>query len=277
MQFVKQLLAVVAVALIGSRVVAAADGHPWLILASGLATAVLTAITYAWVVRRTEDRVPAELARPGAGAALTRGALIGVAMCAAVIGNLALLGDYRVYGGGSPSGAAGLVGFMAAAAVTEELLFRGLLFRFAERRFGTWLALAASGLVFGLSHLANPHATVWGAIAIAVEAGFMLAAAYVATRTLWVPIGLHFGWNFALGGIFGAEVSGNGTSRGLLDAVTSGPALVSGGEFGPEASLYAVAAGLVLTTVFLVLARRRGHLVPRRRSAPVQPAATLAR
>jgi membrane protease YdiL (CAAX protease family) len=101
----------------------------------------------------------------------------------------------------------------------------------------------------------------------------MLAAAYAATRTLWVPIGLHFGWNFAAAGIFGTEVSGNGTAQGLLDGVVSGPALLTGGDFGPEASLYSVAFGVVLTVVFMWLARRRGHVVPRRRR-PVAAGAT---
>jgi membrane protease YdiL (CAAX protease family) len=131
--------------------------------------------------------------------------------------------------------------------------------------------------VFGLAHIPNPNASLWGAIAIAIEAGFMLAAAYAATRTLWLPIGLHFGWNFALGGIFGAEVSGNDTTNGLLDATLSGPTPLTGGAFGPEASGYAVAFGAALTVVFLWLARRRGHIVPRRRRADRdQATATLA-
>jgi hypothetical protein len=80
-----------------------------------------------------------------------------------------------------------------------------------------------------------------------------------------VPIGLHFGWNFALAGIFGAEVSGNGETEGLLNGVTSGPALLTGGQFGPEGSPYTVVFGVVLTIVFMWLARRRGRMVPRRR------------
>ncbi len=129
--------------------------------------------------------------------------LIGFAMFAAVIVNIALMGGYHVHGLGSVSGAVGMVGFMAAAAVTEELMFRGLLFRLVEERLGTWLSLLLTGVLFGLMHLLNPDASLWGATAIAIEAGFMLAACYAATRNLWVPIGLHFGWNFAAGGIFG--------------------------------------------------------------------------
>ena len=267
MRLVLQLLAVAAVALVGSQAAAAVQGNPWLTLVVGLATAVLAVLAYAWVVRRTERRAPVEVGRSGAAAATGRGLLIGVAMCGAVIANIAWLGGYSVAGLGSVTGMVALFGFMAAAAVTEELLFRGVLFRIVEERVGTWIALLLTGVVFGLAHIFNPNASLWGATAIAIEAGFMLAAAYAATRTLWLPIGLHFGWNFALAGIFAAEVSGNDTTNGLLDSTLSGPTPLTGGDFGPEASVYAVAFGALLTVVFLWLARRRGHIVPRRRRA----------
>ena len=83
-----------------------------------------------------------------------------------------------------------------------------------------------------------------------------------------MPIGLHFGWNFAEGSIFGTDVSGTSTPEGLLHGLMSGPTALSGGGFGPEASVYAVVAGaVVLTLVFMWMARRRGHIVPRRRRA----------
>ncbi|MBQ1016587.1 CPBP family intramembrane metalloprotease [Micromonospora sp. D93] len=272
MRFVKQLLAVAAVAFVGGQGVAVVEGSFFLTLVIGAATAVLGAVVYRWVVRRTERREPTELGLDGWGARLGRGTLLGFAMFAVVIANIAFLGGYHVEGWGSPTGALGLLGFMAAAAVTEELLFRGVLFRIIEERTGTWIALALTGVVFGAIHLANPDATVWGATAIAIEAGFMLAACYAATRNLWVPIGLHFGWNLAAGGIFSVVVSGNGESKGLLDASTSGPVALSGGDFGPEGSLYAVLAGVVLTVVFLWLAKRRGHIIPRRRRTAQAPA-----
>ncbi|MEU8610056.1 type II CAAX endopeptidase family protein [Actinoplanes sp. NPDC048791] len=274
MRLVKQFLAVAAVAFVGGQGVAAVQGNPWLTLVLGLVTAVLAVLVYAWVVRRTEHRAPTEVARSGAVARLLRGALIGAGMFAAVIANIAFLDGYQVHGLNSVTGALGLFGFMAAAAATEELLFRGVLFRVIEERIGTWISLLLTGVVFGAMHLVNPDATLWGAAAIAIEAGFMLAACYAATRNLWVPIGLHFGWNFALGGISGAAVSGNGESKGLLDATFSGSTLVTGGDFGPEGSLYTVAAGVALTVVFMWLAHRRGHIVPRRRRAAAEPAAT---
>ncbi|MFJ3821739.1 CPBP family intramembrane glutamic endopeptidase [Streptomyces nodosus] len=278
MRLVWQLLAVSAVALIGGRSATAVQDNPWLTLGVGLLTAVLALPVYGWVVRRTEHRPSTEVAREGAAAAIGRGVLIGVALFGAVIANIAFLGYYTVDGLGSPSGAVGLFGFMAAAAVTEELLFRGVLFRIIEERTGTWIALTLTGVLFGLAHLLNPNASVWGAIAIAVEAGGMLAAAYAATRNLWVPIGLHFGWNFAASAIFSTEVSGNDTAQGLLNATTSGPVPITGGDFGPEGSLYSVLFGVLVMMVFLWLAHRRGHLVPLRpHAARAAATATLPR
>nr|WSW67124.1 CPBP family intramembrane metalloprotease [Streptomyces sp. NBC_00995] len=267
MRVVWQLAAVAAVALAGVRCVAAVEGNPWLTLVLGLLTAVLAVLVHRWVVGRTERRPVTELAGEGAGAGAGRGVLIGVALFGAVIAAIALLGHYEVDGLGTPTGAVGLIGFMAAAAVTEELLFRGVLFRIVEERTGTWIALTLTGALFGLAHLFNPDADLWGAIAIAIEAGGMLAAAYAATRTLWLPIGVHFGWNFAASGIFSTEVSGNDTQQGLLDSVVSGPRWITGGAFGPEGSVFSVALGAVLTGVFMWLAHRRGHVVPLRRRA----------
>ncbi|MGW2471963.1 CPBP family intramembrane glutamic endopeptidase [Streptomyces sp. NPDC001665] len=279
MRAVWQLLVVVAIWAIGGQGVSAVDGNPWLTLALGLLVAALAVLLYGWVVGRTERRPVTEVARESAAGAVGRGALIGLLLFTAVIGNIALLGDYEVNGLGSVSGAVGFVGFMAAAAATEEVVFRGVLYRLVEERAGTWIALTSTGLLFGLMHLANPDANLWGAIAIAIEAGGMLGAAYAATRSLWLPIGLHFAWNFAAAGIFSSEVSGNGASQGLLDSTASGSALVTGGDFGPEASAYAVLFGALMTLGFLWLAHRRGNLVPRggRRTAPAPAATTVPR
>jgi uncharacterized protein len=267
MRLLKQLLAVAAVAFVGQLVVGLVNGNALLTLLFGLGTAVLSLLAYRWVVRRTERREPVEAAWDSAPGGLLRGLLIGVGLFSAVIVNIAFLGDYHVTGWGSVAGAVGLFGFMAAAAVTEEVIFRGVIFRIVEGWIGTWAALTLTALVFGLMHLVNKDATLWGAIAIALSGGGILVSSYAATRTLWLPIGLHFGWNFAQGGIFSTAVSGSGQSKGLLESVTSGPTLLTGGAFGPEASVYTVVAGVLVTAVFMAIARRRGHVVSRRRRA----------
>ncbi|WP_411100018.1 CPBP family intramembrane glutamic endopeptidase [Streptomyces sp. x-45] len=280
MRFVWQFLAVLAAYAVGGVAINAVKDNDWLSLVVGLTAAALILFVYGWVVRRTERRQALDVALEGAGAKLGWGTLIGVGMFSAVIVNLYASGHYEVDGLGSVPGAIGLVGFMAGAAATEEVVYRGVLFRIIEEHIGTYLALGLTGLVFGLSHLLNEDATLWGAVAIAIEAGFMLAAAYAATRNLWLTIGVHFGWNFAAGGIFSTVVSGNGDTEGLLDTTMSGPKLLTGGDFGPEGSVYSVGFGVLLTLVFLWLAHRRGNIVPfgaRRRAAGVNSAATLPR
>jgi len=273
MRFLKQLVVVAVVSWAGGTGVQALGWNWPLTLVAGFLAAALALAAYAWVVRRTEHREPTEVSLKAAPGALGRGVLIGLAMFGAVILNIAFLGGYEVRGVGSVTGMTAILGFMVAVAVTEELLYRGVLFRVVEEKLGTWLALVLSGLVFGFAHLPNPGATVWSSLAIAIEAGLMLGAAYVATRNLWVPIGVHFAWNFAQGGIFSTSVSGQNAPQGLLDGVTSGPVILTGGDFGPEASIYSVVAGVVVTAAFLVLAKRRGNLVPRRGRAT--SAATL--
>jgi uncharacterized protein len=212
---------------------------------------------YRRMVRLTEHREATELARPGARAGLLRGAAIGGAGFALVVAVTAVFGGYHVLGFGSFGGFLASVGMMCAVAVSEEVLFRGVIFRLVEERGGTRVALVVSAVLFGAVHLVNAGATLTGAVAIAVEAGLMLGAAYVATRSLWLPIGLHFAWNLAEGGIFGTTVSGSdATPTGLLHAAVTGPEVLSGGTFGPEAGLPALLLGLGISVYFLRRAKR---------------------
>lgn len=275
-----QLVVVEGIALAGSRVVAAVGSNQFLTLIAGLATAIVALLAYVGMVRLTERRRVTELAGRGAAPALGRGLVIGLVLFATVIGTIALAGGYHILGIGSVAAMVGTIGVMAAAAVTEELAFRGVVLRIIEERCGTVIALVGTSLLFGGMHLINPDATWWGALSIAIEAGGMLGACYVATRRLWLPIGLHFGWNYAESAIFGTEVSGDGSSHGLLHSLTSGPTLLTGGEFGPEASLAAVIGCTVVTIVFLAIAHRQGNLVGllplRKRTTPsleTEPAA----
>jgi len=146
------------------------------------------------------------------------------------------------------------------AAVAEELLFRGFIFRWLEQGAGTWIAVAVSAALFGLAHAVNRGATPMSTVAIALEAGVLLSAAYAYSRTLWLPIGIHIGWNFTEGSLFGVTVSGH-NATGLLSGTLSGPVWLTGGAFGVEATLPAVAVCLVAASVLLVAAARRNRIV----------------
>lgn len=272
-RLIKQLVAVVAVTALGGVAANIVGGNGVFALLAGLITATLTLIVYRAVVRRTEHRPVVEVSSAGALRALSLGALIGIGLFCLSIAAIALLGGYTVDGLGSPGALLGLLGLMAAAAVTEEVIFRGVLFRVVEERTGSWIAMVVTGLAFGLMHLLNPNASLFGAIAIAVEAGFMLTAAYMATRRLWVPIGLHFGWNIAAGGVFSTEVSGADTPQGLLDATMSGPVLLTGGDFCPEGSVLSIAICILAGAVFVWMAHRRGTILPPRNRRQVPESA----
>lgn len=145
--------------------------------------------------------------------------------------------------------------------IFEEILFRGIIFRITEERLGSVWALVISSSFFGIAHLANQNATVFSAIAITIEAGLLLGSAYIYSRNLWLPIFIHFAWNFSEGGIYGAIISGGGMKKSLISAKFSGSDLLTGGAFGPENSLQAVILGLIAALVFLWLARKQGKII----------------
>jgi hypothetical protein len=97
-------------------------------------------------------------------------------------------------------------------------------------------------------------------VAIALEAGVLLGAAFVVTRNLWFPIALHFAWNFCEGPIFGTQVSGGVLTTSLFTSHVSGPVWLTGGRFGPEAGVPAIVIGLIASVALLVHAARNSLL-----------------
>ena len=221
--------------------------------------AVVVTVAYLVYVRVVERRPASELAPGAAPSEFGAGFLLGAALFTTTIGIIWALGDYSVVGVNHWTAMLSPLAFGLAAGVLEEILFRGVIFRITEDWIGSWGALAVSSLLFGAGHLANPHATLTSALAIALEAGLLLGAAFMITRRLWLPIGLHAAWNFTQAGIFGAPVSGT-VPHGLFTSTLSGPAWATGGGFGPEASLPAVLVSLV-SVWLLVYAVRSGRVV----------------
>jgi hypothetical protein len=224
---------------------------------------LLTAVVlsaYSEYVRLVEKRSVSELSAPHALRELGAGVLLGALLLSLTIGVLAALGLYHVTGNNGWLALFATVPGFILAAVLEEVVMRGIVFRILEQSLGSWLALALSAAIFGALHLLNPGATLLNAGAVMLEAGILLAAAYMLTRRLWLCIGIHFAWNFTQGGIFSAAVSG-GASRGLLQAKLVGPEWLTGGAFGVEASAVAL---LVCTSVALLLligAKRKGNII----------------
>ena len=234
------------------------------IVVGGMLILVVVMIAgYRLLVRWMEQRNPVELGFARALPLGLGGVLIGAILFSAVFATLWILGVASFHGLGKTDRLAVALAVSLAAAIGEEIVFRGVVYRLFEEGFGTLIAVLLSGVLFGLLHAGNPGATVASSTAIALEAGVLLASAYTLTRSLWLPIGLHFGWNFTEGGIFGTSVSG-GTAGGLLNTRLVGPDALTGGQFGPEASLPAVGICFTAAVVMLVLAAQRGQWQPLR-------------
>jgi len=213
-----------------------------------LSTVIFSA--YLAGTRSIEGHQPPELVGKGGVAEFAGGLGLGIALFSSVMGLLWIVGDYHLAGHGSASGLA--TGALTAlmVGIGEETLVRGFVFRIVEIAGGTWIGVVVSSALFGAGHAFNPGATVISSIAIALEAGVLLAAAYVVTGRLWLPIGLHTGWNFTEGSLFGMSVSGYSTP-GLLAGTLKGSVILTGGAFGPEASIFAVAVCLAVALLLL--------------------------
>lgn len=213
---------------------------------------------YALAVRFGERRRPDEIALRPLLPDLGLGLAVGAGMFALVFTALRLLGVYTLEASHWSDWPQDLA-TMLRVGFAEELLMRLVVFRLLMRAAGLWPALALQALLFGVLHLANPNATWIAAIAIAVEAGLMLAAFYLLNGRIWTAIGVHAAWNLMQGSIFGARVSGMSDSGSLFVSapVAGSPDWLSGGAFGPEASLPAVIVGLAIFVVVLRAAMRR--------------------
>ena len=135
----------------------------------------------------------------------------------------------------------------------EELYFRGYLLQNISEGLNPAWGVVISSLVFGLVHLGNPNAALMGALGVTL-AGLFMAYACLRTRQLWLPIGLHIGWNFFEGPLLGFPVSGIGTFQ-LIRNQIAGPTLFTGGSFGPEAGLVLLPA-LILGTALVYIYTR---------------------
>jgi membrane protease YdiL (CAAX protease family) len=137
----------------------------------------------------------------------------------------------------------------------EELLFRGYRLQNITDGLNPFWGILLSSLWFGIAHLGNPNteAKVFVAGGILL-AGVFLASGYITTRQLWLPIGLHIGWNFFEGVGFGFPVSGIDIYH-LVRITISGPDLWTGGGFGPEAGLVLIPGLIVGAALVFVYAR----------------------
>lgn len=246
------------------------DGAPlqFVVRCSGLIVAL---VAYIVLIRVGEARHPAELDLKPAAPQLLVGLAIGTVMFVTVM--LILIGsglyEHR-YVGWAPAWKA--AGAAIEAGVVEELMIRGIMLRLIWRSFGPVAAFLVSAAAFGVGHLGNDNVTAFAVFCIALEAGVMLGAFYALTGRLWVSIGVHIAWNFAQGYLFGAVVSGEalGPSLAVSQAKSGFPEWLTGGPFGPEASLPALVVCSGVGAVTLLWAWKAGHFTDSVEAASAQ-------
>jgi uncharacterized protein len=142
------------------------------------------------------------------------------------------------------------------AGFVTELIFRGLIFRITEQKYGSITALTFITLLFAVFHINAQGASPVTVLAAAIIYGLLQSSVYVLTRNLWFPIFMHFGWDFTEPGIFGAINPGNNIGQGLFTSRISGPELITGGLLGPQNSLQSLLICLAASIIILYLARK---------------------
>jgi membrane protease YdiL (CAAX protease family) len=242
----------------------AAGAQPSEKLVAAIVGCVAILLLYALAVRFGERRAVTELALRPVPADLAFGLIVGAAVLSLIVAVLWAFGWAIIQSKPVDSIALALRDSVRSG-VLEELVLRVVIFRLLWRAFGIWPAIVLAALFFGMLHLANPDSSLFAAAGLVAGEGIGIGL-YLITGRIWAPIAMHAAWNFTQGWVFGAAVSGMGEIAGgplALRPAPGIPDLLSGGGFGPEASLAALIVSLSASGFFLALAWKRGAFAAR--------------
>lgn len=264
-KIVLALLVFMAVVIIGQQIASKLLGltsldKDYRNLLKGLFVSSAAVISYILFFKKYEKREITEFATKGMVKNLMIGAIIGFVLQSLTILVIYLNGSYSVVAINPISFIFIPFALMFTVAIIEEILVRGIIFRVIEEKLGSYWALTISSLLFGVLHLWNPNSTILSSICI-TTAGFLFGAAFIYSRSLWLPIVIHFAWNFTQSGIYGAITSGNEKTNSLINAKIQGLEIITGGEFGPEGSIQAIIICFVATVVFLFLSHKENKII----------------
>lgn len=230
-------------------------------LISTIIATILAIITYIYFFKFYEKRKVEEFSTKKMFSSLLTGLLIGFVLQSLTILVIYIKGGYSILSINPVSFIIPPLAMSIASAIIEEILFRGIVFRIIEEKLGSYFSLIISATIFGLIHMLNPNSSLIAGIGLAIQAGLLLASAYIYSRNLWLPIAIHFAWNFTQSAIFGANVSGNKISKTLITSEINGAEWFTGGQFGPEGSIQATLFCLIATVILLVLSHREGKII----------------
>jgi uncharacterized protein len=223
--------------------------------------AIIAVTCYILLFRAFEKRQIQELSRNTWSKYAYMGFATGLILQTSFIIVIYLAGGYKIIR--TNSFAAMVPAFTTAlsAGFVAEILIRGVCFRILEEKLGTALSMAILVIFFALIHSRVQGANLLSVLATAAQAGFLLSAAFVLTRSLWFTIFIHFSWDFTEPGIFGAINPGNNVSGSLFTSAITGSTLITGGGNGPQNALPALFFCTVLGILFLWMANRNENFI----------------
>ena len=231
-------------------------------LGAAIAGLLALLMVYWAAIRFGERRAVPELGLRGAPWEALLGLGVGGALLGAIVGAQWLFGWVSIAPRPVDSVALALRDSIRSG-VLEELVLRLIIFRLLWRALGVWPALVGAAIAFGMLHLANPDSGPFAAACLIGGEGIGIAL-YLITGRIWASMGMHAGWNFTQGWILGAAVSGTTEIAGgplTLRPAANVSELLSGGGFGPEASLASLVVSLLASAALLWWAWARGDFV----------------
>lgn len=222
---------------------------------------------YKRLYRRAFKKLPEDFdhRQKGVWQELATGILIGFGLISLVVLVMMMNGSYQPVGLQLVPGILYGLALGFGAAFVEEPAYRGFLLGGLAKVMSPARAIIYSSIVFGLMHLMSSTSAggdqALGLIGIIVSTALLFAGAYFLTKRLWLAIGIHLGWNFTLGGVYGLAVSGLPAAEGFVKhQEVTGSHLVTGGNFGPEGSLTIMVLGAAIGAVMLWMAHKKGNL-----------------
>lgn len=229
-------------------------------LIRGIIASSFVIATYIYFYGKYEKREIGEFFGKGKLKNTLLGIFIGTTLQGLTILVIYFWGDFRIISVNPLSSIITPFAISLSVAIFEETILRGIIFRIVEDKLGSYISLLITALIFGAVHLLNPDSSVISSVCIGIV-GFMFGASYIYSRSLWLPIAIHFSWNFVQSGILGAITSGNEKSSSLFTTHISGAEILTGGAFGPEGTIQAMILWLLVSIILMVLITRQKKLI----------------
>ncbi|MES1217061.1 MAG: type II CAAX endopeptidase family protein [Bacteroidota bacterium] len=230
-----------------------------IITSFAVSTAAL--ISYILLFRFYEKRKVIELSVSSFGKNAIIGFSTGFILQSLIILISYLAGSYSIEKVNSVSFLLTPFAFALTAGFVAEILIRGIFFRLIENTLGTLIALIISAVVFAVLHAGGKDTTFLSVLSVTVQAGVLVSALYIYTRSLWPSIFFHFAWDFAEPGIYGGINPGMNSDKTLFMSHFSGSEILTGGAKGPVSSIQAAAFCIIASILFLWLAKQKNNFI----------------